>query len=58
MFNLLTVLNTVETKTTVDKNILFEDKEFVKNLTNLFNDPNNDIDSIINQSIEYVNNNY
>ena len=38
MFNLLTVLNSVETITTVDKNILFEDKEFVKNLTHLFND--------------------
>ena len=58
MFNLLTVLNSVETITTVDKNILFEDKEFVKNLTHLFNDSNNDIDSIIKQSIEYVNNNY
>ena len=53
------LLNSIAQITTVDKNILlYEDTEFLKFFSELYNNKNNDYDTVINKSVEYVNNNY
>lgn len=52
------ILNSIEALTTVDWNLLLEDTEFRKLFFQLIGDKNNDDNAVINQSVEYVNNNY
>jgi len=53
------LLNTISGITLVDKNILlYEDEDFLKFFSKLYNNKNNDFETVINQSVEYVNNNY
>lgn len=52
------ILNSIEALTLVDFNLLYDDVEFRKMFLNTFNDKNNDNQTIINKSVEYINNNY
>lgn len=53
------LLNTISEKTSVDRNILlYEDTEFLNFFSKIYNNKNNDFETIINKSVEYVNNNY
>ena len=53
------LLNTISGITSVDINILlYEDTEFLKFFSQTFNNKNNDYETVINKSVEYVNNNY
>ena len=53
------LLNTISGITSVDINILlYEDTEFLKFFSQTFNNKNNDYETVINKSVEYINNNY
>ena len=53
------LLNAISGITSVDINILlYEDTEFLKFFSQTFNNKNNDYETVINKSVEYINNNY
>lgn len=53
------LLNTISGITLIDMNILlYEDTEFLKFFSQTFNNKNNDYETVINKSVEYINNNY
>lgn len=52
------ILNSIEGITLVDFNLLLEDTDFRKLFLELFNNSENDNRTIIEKSVEYINNNY